>query len=336
MNPVYKISNLSAYRKAWPDDLVELNPVPSGHPLFFRKWILEAVAYGICHAEFIHLSGPTGTAKSSLIESLVLEPGNFLAILRGMGLPEKPLRVFPVEMAAFETPGDLYSRRALSDGTTYDEKSALVEALEQAAAAKDEAYPLIWLREMGRVHSPSVQGGLLDLMCKGSILLPGGARISGDRIAWIADSNYQAEHDATHTLVTFDDALKRRFSMNVTLDYLPAEMETAVLDHLMKRAGGPSVSRDLIVKVVALGQEVRRLRSEGQMQSVPPPTLYGYLSFLRMAQSMPKMPHPQIALVTVLGNAGLDDQKAKAAVLNQAFGLRSDDTDSAVFDGNLF
>ena len=52
----------------------------------------------------------------------------------------------------------------------------------------------------------------------------------------MADSNYQAETDSVHTLVTLDDALKRRFSINLTLDYLTPEQEVEVLQHILTEA----------------------------------------------------------------------------------------------------
>ena len=88
---------------------------------------------------------------------------------------------------------------------------------------------------MGRVHSSSVQGGLLNLMSKYDILLPDGRRLDGSKVAWVADSNYQAEGDSTHTLVTLDDALKRRFTINLTLDYLDLLQEVQVLQHICRR-----------------------------------------------------------------------------------------------------
>jgi hypothetical protein len=198
---------------------------------------VEMVVFGIANAEFIHLSGPTGTAKSSLLEYLHLVPRNFRHVLRGLnlGFPIKPLRLYPVEMAVFESPGELYQRRALANGTTYDEPSILVKAIEDADQVRDQCYPLIWLREIGRVHSSIVQGGLLNLMTKGDIVLPSGRRIPGRGLAWCCDSNYQAESTDTHTLVTLDDALKRRMTVNLTLNYLSATQEAQVLKHLLRR-----------------------------------------------------------------------------------------------------
>jgi predicted proteasome-type protease len=70
-------------------------------------------------------------------------------------------------------------------------------------------------------------------MTRGNILLPDGTQVDGRQIAWVADSNYQSEADSRHVLVEFDDALKRRFSVNLTLDYLCAEDEVAILTHII-------------------------------------------------------------------------------------------------------
>ena len=64
-----------------------------------------------------------------------------------------------------------------------------------AAQANGCFYPLVWLREMGRVHSSSVQGELVNPMSKYDILLPDGRRLDGSKVDWVADSNYQADGD---------------------------------------------------------------------------------------------------------------------------------------------
>ncbi len=333
---VFHIAAEKAYRKAGAEDLIELLPAPGGNPLFILKWILESLVYGIASHEFIHLSGPTGSAKTSLIEALYRVPENFSHVCNRLGLPVKLLKVYPVEMAVYETPGELYQRRSLKGGTTYDEPSKLVESLKDAEASTDANYPLVWLREMGRVHSSSVQGGLLDLMTRGHILLPDGNTIRGEFITWISDSNYQAENESTHTLVTLDDALKRRFSMNITLDYLPADLEILVLQHLVRETHASELKRDLIVKVVAMGQEIRKHRVEGRLQSVPPPSIYGYLAFLRMAGAMPHLSLQQITQTTLMGNASLEDRKLNHSVFNQVFGLKMEEDETTTIQGNLF
>ena len=324
---VFRVDKPAELSRAGATDLVQLLPVPGGHPLFVQKWILEAMVYSIAHRETIHLSGPTGSAKSSLVEALHRRPENFALICEQLDLPVAELCVFSIEMPTFESPAELWHRRALSKGSTYDEPSSVVRALTEAGQLGEGKIPLIWLREMGRVHASSVQGGLLDLIYKGDIVLPDRTRVDGTSIGWLADSNYQAEGDATHTLVVFDDALKRRFSVNLTLDYLPAEQEEAVLRQLNGDNGtGPEAPTvddepDLVQIVVRMGQVIRRHRLEGTLLSVPPPTIYGYLTFLRMAERLPHMSPQQVAALTLLGNASLDDRQATIGVFNEVFGV---------------
>ncbi len=333
---VFRVHRAGDYRKAGPTDLIELLPAPGSNPLFIMKWILETLVYGIVNHEFIHLSGPTGGAKSSLLEALYLVPANFVSICYGLGFKEKPLVLYPIEMAIYEAPGELYQRRSLRDGSTYDELSKLVVALEKANEKKEEIYPLIWLREMGRVHSSSVQGGLLNLMTRNDVVLPDGRRLSGSGISWVADSNYQAEGDSTHTLVTLDDALKRRFTVNLTMDYLSAEQETQVLQYLTGELHMGPVDPELIARVVKLGHLIRRQRLEGALLSIAPPTIYGYLAFLRMAVALPHLSHQQIAMTTFMGNAGLEDRKAAFTLFNEVFGLQPVTDDGSALGGNLF
>jgi hypothetical protein len=337
MTQTFRVTSAGEYRKAGPTDLVELNPVPGGHPLYVAKWLLEALVGAIVKQELVHLSGPTGSAKSSLIETLNLGAGNFHALCRALDVEPRPLRLYPIEMAVYEAPGELYCRRALHGGNTYDEPSRLVLALEDAARHAGDSYPLIWLREMGRVHSASVQGGLLDLMVKGDIILPDGRRIDGRGLSWLADSNYQADQDSTHTLVTLDDALKRRFRVNLTLDYLTPE-QVLVVRRLLAQAtlGKRRLDADLLAQVVKLGSAVRRHRRDGNLTSLAPPTLYGYLAFLRLAQTLPHLSPQQIALVTLLGNASAEDRKLIPGVLNEVYGLAVAAGDDPAQVDNLF
>jgi hypothetical protein len=304
--------------------------------LYIEKWRLELLVSGIVSFELIHLSGPTGSAKSSLIEALYLNPKNFESLCAALGEEYKPLKLFPVEMATYETPGELFQRRAINKGSTYDEKSDLVKSLEEACSLKEDVYPLIWLREMGRVHSSSVQVGLLNLMTKGDIFLPDGSRLNARKISWIADSNYQAEFTSTHVLVTLDDALKRRFTINLTLDYLPAEQEVMVMTHLLKKSGLSIKDDSLIKKVVNLGNVIRRYKDEGNLQSIPPPTIFGYSSFFRLYVRRPHLSLQQIAQATLLGNANAEDCKHLPALFNEVFGLQIDIEDDLGLNSNLF
>jgi len=93
--------------------------------------------------------------------------------------------------------------------------------------------------------------------------------------------------------------------------------------------------KELIVKIVKLGHIVRQQRSEGNLQSVVPPTIYGYMSFIRMAIAMPHMNFQQVALVTLLGNASNDDRHSITNIFTEVFGVLSIDDDPTM-GGNLF
>ena len=333
---VYRIENLKEYQKAGPTDLIRMLPAPGCNALFLPKFVIEILVYVIARHEIAHVSGPTGSAKTSLLEALYRVPQNFTAVLEALGFEKRPLSLYPVEMATFEAPGELYHRRALRDGSTYDEESAVVRALTEASGQNGRFYHLIWLREMGRVHSASVQGGLLDLIYKGDVTLPGGRRVECRNVAWVADSNYQAESEAMHTLVTLDDGLKRRFTVNLTIDYLTAEQELQVLKDVAAEECGGKTEEAMLQKIVRLGQEVRRHKGEGNLLSVPPPTIYGYLSFLRMAQCLPHLSPQLIAMCTLLGNSSSDDRKHVMGVFNEVFGLQPGQDDDPVKGGGLF
>lgn len=336
---IYRVKKAEEFRKAGSNDLIEMLPVPGHHPLFMKKKDLEVLITSICNHYVCHISGPTGTAKSSLLEAIDRVPENFKALCVGMGYPAKPLKVYRVEMISYETPGELLQRRALKDGTTYDEKSRLVQYLEDASNKRGQIYPLIWLRELGRVHTPSVQGGLLDLITTGDISLPDESKIQGLGIAWVADSNYQAEGEATHTLVAFDDALKRRFVNNITLDYISVEDEIQILKEIMKDRPlmmSGTASDELFEKVVNLGHAIRRQKAEGNLLSVPMPTISGYLAFLRMVRQLPHLTPQEVSRYTLLGLCSKEDRRQVLGVLNEVFGLQSTDTEDIAIGVNLF
>ena len=83
------------------------------------------------------------------------------------------------------------------------------------------------------------------------------------------------------------------------------------------------IDDDLIMKVVQLGSTVRRRRSSGILQSVAPPTLYGYMAMLRMCKALPHLSPQQVAWITLLGNTGVEDRKQAMGVLDEVFGPRA-------------
>jgi MoxR-like ATPase len=327
----YRVEKSGDWKKAGGTDLIRLQGVGGKNAIFIAKHQLEAIVRALCDAEFIHLSGPTGSAKTSLLDALEAD-SNFLPICGYLGFAQKSLRLFRVPMVCFETPGELIQRRSIRDGATYDEDSILVAALRGAAEVAGECYAVVWVREAGRVHSSAVQGGLLDLMNKGDIHLPDGSVVDGSPIGWITDSNYQAEADARHALTLADDAWKRRHGVNITLDHLPPEQQVIVLQDIAGDGSDPH----LIEQVVQLSEAIRSQRAEGRMQSVVPPTLYGCLALLRHAEALPHHPIEDVVRATLLGNASSEDDKDVTGLVSRAFGLHVDDEQEETTTINVF
>jgi MoxR-like ATPase len=329
----FNIHSEKEYKSAGPNDLIALIPVNGSNQLFIAKNILEMLTYGITHNEFIHLSGPTGSAKSSLIEALARKSDNFEWLCKYLGYPFKPLQVYEIEMAIFDTPAELYQRRSLNEKGTYDEESILVKAIKEAIKKSDDHYTFIFLKEMGRVHSASIQGGLLNLMTKSDIVLPSEEVLPGGKVSFIADSNYQSMEDAQHTLVTLDDALKRRFSINIMLDYLSELEEGAVVHHLLKQKNGTKkIDEELIGNIVKLGHLIRHYRTEGNLLSVVAPTIYGYLTCYEMAEALPHTGIQAIVSNTMLGNASKDDQRMVDTLIQNVFHMPIQSKKESIFN----
>lgn len=339
MSKVYRVDKFQELEAAGPGDLVELNKGTASHSIIVPKLLLVFLISAITRGKRIHLSGPTGTAKTTLIEAIADE-SNFQPLCRLISKtrPEfvvKPLKVFPVEMAIFEDPGGMISRRSIRDGNTYDEPSVLMKALREAADSKAAAYPLIWLREMGRVHSADVMGGLLDIVVDGPIqpvtyIEP----IDGRGLAWIADSNYQVGDEATHTLVTLDDAVRRRFEVALTQDYLSPSQESDVMRHIVKQMH-LGVKSELVDQVVKLGSIIRNKRKAGTLRSLAPPTIGAYKAFLEMSQDQQGVSPQDIARSTLLGHASTEDEKLLPAVTAELWGAQAVNEEDAAEMGGV-
>lgn len=319
-----KIAQLSSTEdvlRAGPNDPIQMLPVRGNPPMAPPKWLLEALAHAIILPEFIHIHGPTGSGKTATLDALTKEPENWKLLCEILELPYLALLAFPIEMVNYETPGELYARRALKDGQTYDEESVFILAIRQAIAHRKTHYPLIWVREMGRCHSPAVQHGLLNLMTSGYIPLAGGEFISGEGIAWVADSNYHVEATAAHTMVPLDDALAARFGVNITCDYLSGDEVLQVLFHYQEQGYLPPVPAPAVAQAVKLGEDIRAMRSQGRLSSVTPPTMRTYFAYIRMYNMMPHLGPKGVAGVTLLGAASPEDLTDLAGTCSAVFGV---------------
>ncbi len=331
-----RVCNPREFAEAGEGELVALPALPGKPPMTVKKRVLLAIAHAVVTNAYISIHGETGTGKSILLRTLSSLPEVWEALCRAVEAPFKPLKVFPIEMIMFETPAELYVRRAIRDGKTFDENSCLSNALLKAAGMADQCYVLVWFREMGRVHSASVQGGLLDLVPDGRVDLPNGEVLDARNVAFVADSNYNCEETAVHTLVEQDSALARRAVINIPFDYLLGEEEERITKYFVAEGYLPQVEEALIKKVVELGQAIRAQRSQGNLLSVAPPTLDGYFAFLRMAHALHYLPMQEVANMTLLGSANPADRDQLAGIFSEVFGIRRASRKDAVMGGELF
>lgn len=332
---IFRITDKKALARAGSRDLVALEALKGNVPIVKELGILEVIGWGIIDSEFIHIHGETGAGKNALIESLAFHPQNWEALCEHLGAPYRPLRVFPIEMAVFETISEIYSRRAISQGQTFDEPSPLVQAIREATALADKAYAVIWLREIGRTPTASVQGGLLNLMTKGVVRLSDNEMVNAADIAWIADSNYHTDDSSSHILVAQDDAINRRWTRNLSFDYPGQEMAAEVLKFHRSQGFIPNVSDELIVKVVALGEEIRRQRREGALLSLAPPSIYGFSAFLRAAYRHQRLSPLEIAECTMLGAATPKDRQSARSIFADAFAKNMNDSNVSTRAGSI-
>jgi hypothetical protein len=321
------ITDKKALARAGARDLVALkgNP-PIIKQLKELQWLGSAIVGG---GEMIHVHGDSGTGKNAVIEAITCDETNWRSLCEHLGVKYLPIKLHAIEMSAYETVSEIYYRRSLKNGETWDEPSAIIQAIREAVQLKDEYYHCIWLREIGRCPTAAVQGGLLNLMTRGLVCLPNGEVVSGAGIAWIADSNYHVDDASTHILVTQDTALIRRWSVNITVDYMDPEQEVEILLFHMNSGYIPKVEKLLIYKVVELGKYIREERKKGSLTSLAPPSLYGFASFLRAAFRHPQMSLEEIAENTLLGAASGQDREQVRALFADVFGIQKKNTASA-------
>ena len=70
-----------------------------------------------------------------------------------------------------------------------------------------------------------------------------------------------------------------------------------------------------------IGGEFRNRRAQGELQSIPAPTIYGYLAFLRLYDSLPNANLIDLYNCTLLGNASPSDVEAGRALINNCLGV---------------
>jgi MoxR-like ATPase len=312
---VFEIQNHEHFNAADSYDLIKMIPVNKGsHSLYIQKYILELLTYAIVHGEFCHISGATGTAKTSVIMAISMH-SNFRLLCKYLGFKYKPIMLFEEDMVKYETPGELYQHRAIKNNETIDMPSSLARAMTNGMKHCSTHYIVIFTKELGRVLNGTVMNGLLNLVSKQTIILPNRVKIDGSQLCFIADSNYQDAEESEYTLCKFDNALKRRFTLNINLDYLSESEEIVVLRDILGEYYS-QLDEKLIEKIVRLGKVIRQYKSEGNLMSVVAPTIYGYLACYKIAVAL-TVTTDIVVMNTLLGNASTEDKTlAESIILN--------------------
>jgi len=316
---LYDVRDKDEYRAAMPYDLIKLIPAYGNHSHYKYKYALDIMTFAICRQKAIHLSGPTGAGKSSLIEAITEEPENFRLLCEYAGYDYKPPLLYEIEMVKFDTPGECHERTRIKSTGTVDVPSLIIDALLDARKKQKDHYPIVYFMEMGRVHTASIQGGLLNIVGKPYVKLADNKKIPTDNVCFIADSNYQAADDATYTLVTFDAALKRRFDINMSIPHFPEENQVHILHDLVHDTLDKNPDVELIKNIIRLGQEIRQYKAEGNLESVTEPNPKGYLTCYEMIKSLPGIGIDLAISNTMLGNAASDDLKLVDSSIQNVF-----------------
>jgi len=312
----------SALSRAGDHDILKIRQRARDGALFVPKASVVSLLYAVANHDHVHLSGPTGSGKSALIDAVLADEQNYQSFTRALGLPRGPVRYRRVEMPTFESTAELFSFTRLAGaaegGGTVQMPSAIADCLLEFEDLPDDHAPVLHLSEMGRVHSEAIQGALVSLLNDGPVYLADGRKIDGRRYCVLADSNY-ADGDRHYALTPLCAALNRRFKAQISSSWLPPELELAALIDLE-----PAADRTFAQKLVALADQIRsRQTTSGELSTLPPPTIYSMRYALQMARGAPGLSVETVLRHTVLGNAGPEDRDLCAQLLAGAFGLRA-------------
>ena len=316
---IYDIRDKDEYMAATPFDMIKMIPAKGNHSHYKYKYALDVVTFGICNKRSLHLSGPTGAGKSSMIEAITEVSENLELLCEYAGYEYKPPLLYEIEMVKFDTPGECHERTIIKNRETVDVPSEIIEALLDAVEKQKDHYPIVYFMEMGRVHSASIQGGLLNIVGKPHVKTLDNQKIATGNVCFIADSNYQAAGDATYTLVTFDEALKRRFDINLSIPHFPEENQVHMMHDLIHDTLEKNPDDDLIKNLIKLGQIIRQYKAEGNLASVIEPNPKGYLTCYEMIKSLPGIGVNLAVTNTMLGNATSEDLKLVDTSIQRVF-----------------
>lgn len=281
---VFKIEKVSEFKQARDNDLIRMLPAAKGNnPMYVEKYKLISLVLAIVYNEIVHLSGPTGTGKTSLLHALIDQPLNWRWMCTHLNIAFKRLRVFAHSAVSFESPAELFYRRAIGPDGTFDEPSYLLQDLKKLYRHADRYYNAMWISEMLRMPS-TVQNAFVELINQKSTDAKGKVIGKGKKIAWIFDSNYQAAQDERFffELSQFDEALKARNTVCLTFDYLSQQQEIDILSSSLSAEDRKDIPDMVLALLVEMAANIRQGKFEGKYEALPMPTFRQYLGFLKL------------------------------------------------------
>ncbi len=333
----FKISRKKDWHSAGPNDLIEILVPPGQHPLFYRKKNLHLLTLAIADRGCLHISGGSGTGKTSLLFALTKMPKNWSLLCKYHDLAPLPLRPFHVAGFNYESPSELWYRRSIDQDGTYDEEQKLVDFLRESIAKTDEAYYLLHLMELGRTRS-EIQHAYVHLIEKNDLIDPlKGESMGVLNLAVVADSNYAAAHQFEFLLAEQDTALFNRINESaIKIDHLSADEESAILKEIKCHLGAEEVPDALIEKITDLGNMIRTEQLEnGALSSVSPVSMRQYISFLKKAVRSP-LPPEELVDATLLALASDEDLETISELKARVFGAKSYTERNHQFDDIAF
>jgi hypothetical protein len=304
--------------------LLRMQPLPNSHAYFADYDIAVLVVDALATLAPVHLSGPSGTGKTHMLNSLLFgPPANFYCISNGLGLPQWPrIRAHRILVSMYETPGEVWYKTGVVRFTTLQQPQKILEVLEEASA-DPEALHIVWLVESGRGISSAVQGGWLEIVGQRTIREPNGKVFELGNVAFVTDSNHSANVSGEFSIWDLDQAYGRRWTRRINLAALSPDQEAAVLREL-----APAATDQQIQQVVSLAVTIRQKHEEGGLRSCLPPTIDAELDLLGCMSRL-RQNTRTLVFNTLLGHCASREIEEAETAYAEAFGVQVKTTTAA-------
>lgn len=351
MKTIVPMTDLDAVAQTAPNELVEMLPVEGRDPVALPRVFLDIITACIVEGLPLRADGPTGTGKTSAAEAFGFEPENLRGMCSVLGFPFKPLAYKAVEVCEFESASEWFSTPIIRDGTSSSVLSRPLQILYEFEKLKGTHYCVLDLVELQRGYGQSLNG-VLTMLGGPQINIGGYDPIDVSHVSFWTSSNLRAAQDGTYQhagLAERDEAVLRRFVVNLAFGFSDAESEVAVVSRWFEpRADAPVLNTyeptpppprgdmtEFVRDMVAIGQAVRAARMEGRLTSIVPPGFGAYKATLKLANALPHVPLDTLARHCLLGNPSLEDEQAADALIRQVLRGEGAAADASEVGGGL-